>query len=269
MAATAQTDSSFTDTLTALNGVEDATGEDSTGYYFNWKEHPADRYAVQHIRHPFLHDSAIRAFREEDDFWYVKSVEDFKKNQHRIEYDKQYRDSLAREGLLPSENEVFTQQNGQIPWYQQEWFLRFLWFVIIGVFVSALLYFLMANKISLFRSASAKMAAGISDNMDSSVNLDYGALLVKYKEDKNYRLAVRILYLQLLQLLNEKHVITYQANFTDSHYLKQLEKSPFYHSFYGVTRHYEYVWYGGFQVSYSQFEKIETDFIHLTQKLKQ
>ncbi len=81
--------------------------------------------------------------------------------------------------------------------------------------------------------------------------------------------AVRILYLQTLKMLSEKNIITYQADFTNMHYMQQLSQTLFYKDFFTITRHYEYVWYGEFAVSESAFDRIKNDFTSIQNKVSQ
>lgn len=268
----AQSDSDFyhTDSATvneSLNNdsIRTYDGYDTTGYYFNWKEYPDDPYTAGKITVRISSDTTVQRFKKEDEFWYVKSVENFKKNTVRLRYDRKYRDSLTKAGLLPSD-EVFKEEESGKEWYYQPWFIRTVWVVLISVFVAAIVYFLVSNKISLFAKKAAKTNLESATIEEHVFNLNYESLLQKYMAEKNYRFAVRVLYLQALKLLSERGIIAYQPQFTNAQYLQQLQPSPLYQNFATVTHHYEYIWYGEFKVSESAFQTVRNDFVNLAQQ---
>ena len=266
----AQTDSNsyYTDSVTTNeNGDNDSArmydGYDTTGYYFNWKQYPDDPYTTEKINVRISSDTSVQRLKNDDDFWYVKSIESFKKNTVRLRYDRKYRDSLTKAGLLPSD-EVFKEEENGNKWYYQRWFINVIWGIIISIFVAAIVYFLLSNKIGLFTKKAAKTNPDDATIEGDVFNLNYEPLLQKYIAEKNYRFAVRVLYLQLLKLLSERNIIAYQPQFTNAHYLQQLESSPLYQNFFIVTKHYEYIWYGEFTVSESAFQTVRNDFVNLT-----
>jgi hypothetical protein len=76
----------------------------------------------------------------------------------------------------------------------------------------------------------------------------------------NYRLAIRYLYLKTLYLLNARKLITLRAGATNHDYLVQMQKQMAGKDFRNLTQVYEYVWYGEYHPSDSQFDIIETNF---------
>lgn len=238
-------------------------GYDTSGYYFNWKEYPDDLYSNEKITVRISSDSTVQRLKNDDAFWYIKSIEDFKKNAVRLRYDRKYRDSLRKEGLLPPDAQVFTEEQSSNTWYSQRWVTTTIWCVIISIFVAAVVYFLLSNKINLFNKKSIKTNDENEKPENDLFSINYDQLFQKYSYEKNYRFAVRVLYLQLLKLLNERNLITYQPQFTNTHYLEQLQQSPLYPHFFTVTQHYEYIWYGEFSVSDASFQTVINDFANL------
>ncbi len=246
------------------DSVRTYDGYDTTGYYFNWKQYPNDSYTTEKINVRISSDTSVQRLKNDDDFWYVKSIESFKKNAVRLRYDRKYRDSLSKEGLLPPDEQVFKEEESSNEWYYQPWFIRTVWVVIISIFIAAIVYFLSSNKISLFTKKAAKTNHNGATIEEDVFNLNYEFLLQKYVAEKNYRFAVRVLYLQLLKLFSERGIIAYQPQFTNAQYLQQLQPSSLYQNFFIVTRHYEYIWYGEFDVSESAFQTVRNDFVNLT-----
>lgn len=88
-------------------------------------------------------------------------------------------------------------------------------------------------------------------------------LIQKALADKNYRLAVRYYYLLILKRLSEAELITYEFDKTNSDYLLETQGDGVYHDFAKATNLYDYIWYGNFEVTETDYSKAQTTFQHL------
>lgn len=77
---------------------------------------------------------------------------------------------------------------------------------------------------------------------------------------RNYRLAVRLLYLQTLKRLTDTGLIRWQPNKTNRQYAYELTGNPARLGFEQLTTHFEYVWYGDFPVDETRFNSIRQAF---------
>jgi hypothetical protein len=68
------------------------------------------------------------------------------------------------------------------------------------------------------------------------------------------------MFLQLLKNLSEKNIIQYKHDRTNFDYLSQLYATRYYEDFFRITRHYEYSWYGQFEVSPKTYQVIKKEF---------
>lgn len=85
---------------------------------------------------------------------------------------------------------------------------------------------------------------------------------------EDYRLAVRFYYLQLLKLLNQKELIAYEFQKTDTEYLNELEQENFKQNFKKILRIYDFIWYGSFPISSEDFVKTQRNFEDFKTSLK-
>lgn len=69
-------------------------------------------------------------------------------------------------------------------------------------------------------------------------------LLEEALSQENYRMALRLHFLQILQALHRHQWIAWQPYTTNTTYLRQLRNAPFYEDVFTLTRWYETVWYG-------------------------
>lgn len=89
-------------------------------------------------------------------------------------------------------------------------------------------------------------------NFDKEIN--------KATDERNYRLAIRFLYLKLLFLLNQKGLINWLPEKTNRKYLQELSDNILYGTFKNLSRIYEYSWYGHFNPDKNQFEGFFEEF---------
>jgi hypothetical protein len=134
----------------------------------------------------------------------------------------------------------------------------------VGGFVAILLWFLVASDIQLFRKPSPVIDREEEEEELSTENIfdiDYEQALNKAVASSNYRLAIRLLYLQTLKDLTMRNLIQYKQERTNNDYLMQLFQTAIYKDFFRLTRNFEYAWYGQFPVSSGSFELIRNEFV--------
>ncbi len=76
----------------------------------------------------------------------------------------------------------------------------------------------------------------------------------------DYRLAVRYYYLQLLKHLNEKGLINYEFQKTNSEYLAEIKEENYRPKVKRLMRLYDFIWYGSFTVSENDFSVAQNSF---------
>jgi hypothetical protein len=194
-----------------------------------------------------INDSVVRSLQKDEDFWYANMV--FPKGKAIADDD----DDDERTGIFDSNA-----------------FQLLLWIVIVVSFIAFLVIYLSNSNVRLFRKnvaiADSEEDIEISDDIFS---ISYQKEIDKAIATGNYRLAVRLLFLQLLRRLSDKELIQYKQDRTNFDYLLQVSKANWYPQFFRLTRHYEYVWYGKFDINSQQFDTIRKDFGTLDKQLSQ
>lgn len=149
------------------------------------------------------------------------------------------------------------------------WLSNALWAFIIGGFIIFLIWFILSSDIRLFRkparSSKNKLATPSVKNEPEEV--DFEKQIALAIQSGNYRLATRLLYLQVLQVLSEKKLIQYQQQRTNADYLAQLYGSNYYSDFFRLTRHFEYSWYGLFDLQKNMFLQVQQEFSNFKKRL--
>lgn len=73
----------------------------------------------------------------------------------------------------------------------------------------------------------------------------------------DYRLAIRMHFLKVLQSLNEENRIIWKPDKTNRHYLAEMYGSPGYDFFRQLIHIYEWVWYGNTVLNQEKFEQLD------------
>ncbi len=141
----------------------------------------------------------------------------------------------------------------------------FRWFVYIllgSLLLWALYKIIISNNLFLFYSRNKKIK---DESVEEEIHLEEATLderIAKFIADKEYRPAIRYLYIKVLQQLNEKGWIRYHAQATNYDYIRQMSSNRLAPDFRFLTQVYEYVWYGEFKLTDEQFTIAHNRFNH-------
>lgn len=237
------------DTTVVLD--EEETSEDyapavestSLAHYFLPIDSIGERKWVQVQLQRHLSDSAHAALAADKEFWYANYV--FKKKEEK--------------------------SGVKLHFWQTDAFRTIMWVIIICCFVAIIVLYLASDRVGLFRSRSHQIAqdeTGENDIPENIFEINYDKEIDKAQTAGNYRLAVRLQFLKLLRSLAEKQIIQYAPARTNFDYLVQLHKSTWYHDFFRLTRHYEYVWYGQFPIDKHQYDQVSNEYKQALEKLR-
>ncbi len=139
-------------------------------------------------------------------------------------------------------------------------------YIVFGAFFIFLIVYLVFNKTLLLKKPKKDVEA-VSEGEDTNgdiFSIDYARAISDAVSDKNYRLGIRLHYLQLLKKLSERNIIHYQPGKTNFDYLLQVRTTPHYQAFLRLTQHYEYSWYGKFPINENQYNQISQSFSQFT-----
>lgn len=110
-------------------------------------------------------------------------------------------------------------------------------------------------------------AVAESENLEVLAQEDINSLIGSAIAVGDYRLAVRYSYLSVLKSMMDKSLIDWGIQKTNHDYMKELPSGSLKASFAAVTRIYDYIWYGGFDVDKEDFERVNAVFGELKKEL--
>lgn len=142
--------------------------------------------------------------------------------------------------------------------YQNVW-----QYVFLAAIAGLVVYFLLKAEVlgSLF-SKRARQGDGLDyETITENIHeIDFDAAIAESIDKQNYRLAVRLLYLQTLKRLTDAELIQYKPDKTNRQYVYELANSSQQSAFEQLTRQFEFVWYGDFPVGATRFDELQTQF---------
>lgn len=139
--------------------------------------------------------------------------------------------------------------------------LSVLPYLLLALLVYLLVkFFLKVNSKQLISGAPNPATLTFSDDEAIINNQDIVALINKAISKQNYRLAIRYHYLLALKQLTQKNYIKWQQEKTNEDYLTELNNTELQAPFRAITKIYDYVWYGEFNIDQLKFETLRTPF---------
>ncbi len=224
------------DTYDEDEGDEEAIGSDFMPLY-NWGEDQSGG-RVRTTR-----DSLIQQWKSQDEFLYA---------------DQSFARNKKPEKTGSSKRSFFASRA----------FETLLILLAVVVFVMLLVVYLGQNNAMVFRRTRTVAAQGEEDEFDKDIfSISYDKEIGRAEQEGNYRMAIRLRFLRLLKTMSERQIIRYLQERTNLDYLMQLHGTDWYRSFFPLVRHFEYSWYGKFEVNADQYARVKADFDEIHKSL--
>lgn len=116
-------------------------------------------------------------------------------------------------------------------------------------------------KVDAFR-----VLAGSDKNVTKGVfhenihEMDFDTLIKEALAKRDFRNAVRLVFLQSLKLLSDRQYIDWQPGKTNHDYLDEVQSLDVKQGLGQLSYYFDYTWYGGFAISETQFIRVKTIF---------
>lgn len=137
----------------------------------------------------------------------------------------------------------------------------FMYLIIAIALVIAISKLLGADLSKLFFRATKKQGAMPYQSLSEDINsIDFVTNIDRAIQQKQYREAIRLYYLQTLKILSDKDLIQWQAHKTNRQYRQELKNNALKEPFNQLTRLFDYVWYGEFLIDDHIFEQAQNQF---------
>ena len=128
-------------------------------------------------------------------------------------------------------------------------------------------FFLKVNSQNIILGQQNSSTIKFTEDEQIIKSKDIQALINEAIKQKNFRLAIRYSYLKSLKALTESDIISWEHQKTNEDYIKEIQKESIKHNFKDITKIYDYVWYGEFNIDELKFESLKIAFNNLNNSL--
>jgi hypothetical protein len=146
-----------------------------------------------------------------------------------------------------------------------------VWSALILFGVVAIVFFVVKvmgmSKGGLFARSSGSDLPYTSTNEDI-YRIPFDEAINNAIDNRNFRLAIRLLYLQSLKNLSDKGYIDWQINKTNNDYISEVLGKPWQSLFKKLTYNFEYSWYGEMNVPEDDFKNLQLQFQQFNSQLQ-
>jgi hypothetical protein len=145
-----------------------------------------------------------------------------------------------------------------------------MWTVFIVIGVATITYFVLKvmgmNKGGLF-GRSSKESLNYTISSDDIHGISFEEAIQQAIASSNFRLAIRLLYLQSLKKLSDSGYINWQLNKTNTDYLQETRDKKWHSLFSSLTYNFEYTWYGETPINKERFNVVQEQFTQFNNQL--
>jgi hypothetical protein len=136
----------------------------------------------------------------------------------------------------------------------------FVYALLLGLLGVGLYRIIADNGLNLFYRSPRKAAIESGEEDPDLADQDLDVRVQEALKAGNLRLATRYLFIKTLRLMDAQELIRYQAKSTNEEYIRQLGAQDVSDRFRYLARAYEHVWYGGFNLTQPQFDRLSRYF---------
>lgn len=145
------------------------------------------------------------------------------------------------------------------------------WMLFGGILLALLLLVMKVLGINPFKGKTSRKNISITleeieDHLDTAAIDPFLYAAIK---DKNFKLAIRLYYLMIIQQFSFKGIINWKKYKTNKQYMSELNGSDEYYAiFKKLTLLYEECWFGNKTISETEYETIQPEFVNFLHHLK-
>lgn len=139
--------------------------------------------------------------------------------------------------------------------------------IIIGVLFLLGWLFMKVNPRDMLFEKQEPPQIILSEDEDIIQNQNIQNLIEQALKENNYRLAIRYYYLSVLKKLSDTDLIAWESQKTNTDYLRELKDASLKQKFQNITRLYDFIWYGSFEIDQTSFRQAEQKFKSITNSI--
>lgn len=145
-----------------------------------------------------------------------------------------------------------------------------VWTILIGLGIAAIVFFVVKvmemSRGGLFARNDERNLSYTTATEDIN-RIAFDEAIAEAIQNANFRLAIRLLYLQSLKRLSDKGYIQWEFNKTNSDYIREVTGKPWQPLFKKLTYSFEYTWYGEMNPRNDEFQNLQVQFQQFNNQL--
>jgi hypothetical protein len=146
----------------------------------------------------------------------------------------------------------FAGLDGTIVWI----IIKYTIYLFVALAAIYVLFILAGTDLRGIFISPQKRRIAANDAIEDIGKVDLDELMARYLELRDYRAVVRLMYLKTLKALSDCGLILWKIDKTNYDYLFELAGSPLKKEFAELTRIFEYLWYGNFNIPEEAFAAV-------------
>ncbi|MCA6438099.1 MAG: hypothetical protein IM592_16585 [Bacteroidetes bacterium] len=136
-----------------------------------------------------------------------------------------------------------------------------MWAVFIIAVIAAIWILRKTGFITLLKQRSKKTQFNFSELTEDLHSINFNECINKAEVEKDYRLATRWLFLNLLFIYDKQHLISFEPHKTNIDYSYEIKAPSKRTTFSKLCKVYDYVWYGEYNISINDYQSIKSEFL--------
>ncbi|OJV54655.1 MAG: hypothetical protein BGO31_06710 [Bacteroidetes bacterium 43-16] len=147
---------------------------------------------------------------------------------------------------------------------------KILLWTIVALILAWLVFLIFKRRgVYLFARSDKKIKKNknLDETADDFIPESWESVIHQAEVNGNYRLAVRHSFRHILHLAELGKIISLEKSLSNHQVLAAMKKSNAYEEFRKLLRHYEYTWYGSFDIRESAYAGIKSIYVKLRDQL--
>lgn len=187
----------------------------------------------------------------------IIDVETYEEAIKEVPFDKIKKGLWPKPSKKKEKKEKVYNDNYNVNWFDSFGLSTVVAYVLIFIVICFLLYMIFSNIDPDKKIDPKKDSDYIEDIEEVDTEDGYNQAL----KDGDYRGAIRMHFLKVLQILTRKETIDWQPEKTNRDYIKEIKDTDKKRTFQKMARIYENVWYGNHTIDKFQFDELDFHFI--------
>lgn len=142
-------------------------------------------------------------------------------------------------------------------------------YVIAALFILTIIYYIVIDiKKNKNKELSKKALELDNFDVDDITAVDFDPLLEEALKQGNYRIAIRIKFLRILQKLQLKNHIDWKPNKTNRKYATEISDTALKQSFRSIANIFDRLWYGNISINEQEYNYCNTLFENFSNMIR-